>query len=170
MLTPFLGDFDSMCDESVPLLADLWLSQLQRQRGPGAAAAGDEGPEARSPQAEGSEQISGLGCCAVALWGGEGVACPSGEVTSLHSVHSSSHRSLSPSTLLNCIFLALNLKGKLICTQSMQSLLSRELTYLKAALIKNSSVWLAEAAPVLSPSPGWEHLSCVQVEFCRSQL
>lgn len=72
------------------------------------------------------------GCPAVALHGGNGVACPSGEVTSLHSVHSPSHRSLSPSTLLNCLFLALNLKRKLICTQSMQSLLSRELMYFKS--------------------------------------
>lgn len=72
------------------------------------------------------------GCSAVAPRGGNGVACPSGEVTRLHSVHSPSHRSLSPSTLLNCLFLALNLKGKLICTQSMQSLLSRELIYLKS--------------------------------------
>lgn len=82
------------------------------------------------------EQISWLGPSAVALHGGNGVACPSGEVTSLHSVHSSSHRSLSPSTLLNCLFLALNLKGKLICTQSMQSLLSRELPYLKQVSLR----------------------------------
>lgn len=79
-----------------------------------------------------SEQISWLGCSAVALHGGGGVACPSGGVTSLHSVHSQSHRSLSPSTLLNCLFVALSLKGKLICTQSRQSLLSRELMYLKS--------------------------------------